>query len=96
MVCDVCDKVFAADMNTTNDENSIVECVQCKVRVHQFCYGVENCSTSWLCNFCEENSSTQQTKKCVLCPNTEGALKKTTCKNWGACYLCTFYDQCGY
>jgi hypothetical protein len=81
MVCDVCDEVFSLELNTTSEENAIVQCKKCGVRVHQCCYGVDSYSTEWLCNFCEKND-TQQQKRCILCPNREGALKRTTCKKW--------------
>lgn len=81
MVCDVCENVFVLDMNSTSEENSILECLQCKINVHQLCYGVEKYSASWLCDFCDLNNE-NQIKKCELCPSTMGALKPTTTDKW--------------
>lgn len=81
MVCDVCINVFSFDLDTTSDENAIVQCVQCHVNVHQFCYGVVEYSDNWLCNFCEKNDAGKE-KICELCPNKMGAVKPTICKKW--------------
>jgi hypothetical protein len=81
MVCDVCTNVFVLDLNSTTDDNSIVECTQCKIKVHQLCYGVQSFSDNWLCDFCIVNSADQE-KKCELCPTTGGAMKPTTSKKW--------------
>lgn len=77
MVCDVCENVFVVDPNSTSAENSILECKQCKIKVHQLCYGVVNYSNNWLCSFCKTNIDVDA-RKCELCPMTAGALKKTT------------------
>lgn len=45
------------------------------------CYGVETCSSTWICSFCEVNGA-EQVKHCELCPNTTGALKPTTSGKW--------------
>lgn len=81
MVCDVCEKVFLVDPNSTSDENNVLQCIQCNIKVHQLCYGVEIFSSSWLCDFCKINENTQE-KKCELCPITGGVLKATTSEKW--------------
>lgn len=81
MVCDVCTNVSAVDIDTTDDVNSILKCKKCQVIVHQECYGVEQYSEDWLCSFCVANTDVTE-KKCVLCPATTGAFKKTTTNKW--------------
>lgn len=68
MVCDVCENVFLLDLNTTSNENSIVTCSKCNVKVHQLCYGVAEYAAEWLCDICKKSDE----KACVLCPNTTG------------------------
>lgn len=81
MVCDVCVNVFLVDPNSTSDENNILECIQCNVKVHQMCYGVELFSSNWLCDFCSTNDD-KVVMICELCPKLGGPLKQTTSEKW--------------
>jgi hypothetical protein len=81
MACDVCTNVSVVDLDSTDDANSILKCERCNVQVHQNCYGVENFSETWLCNFCASHADVIE-KKCVLCPGTTGAFKPTTTNKW--------------
>lgn len=67
-VCDVCkDK-------ESEDTNEMIFCDVCNVCVHQACYGIATIPEGeWICKPCVSGESNA---KCVLCPNTGGALKR--------------------
>eukprot|EP00731_Ephydatia_muelleri_P038104 Em0655g3a len=67
-VCDVCkDK-------ESEDTNEMIFCDVCNVCVHQACYGIATVPEGeWICKPC---LSEEWNAKCVLCPNTGGALKR--------------------
>ncbi|XP_034575751.1 uncharacterized protein [Setaria viridis] len=74
--CDVC-----CLGESSMDSNRIVNCSNCKVSVHQKCYGLRVVPDGqWLCAWCtylesnKDSGSTQPTP-CVLCPKEKGALK---------------------
>lgn len=92
MVCDVCANVFLVDPNSTSDDNNVLECIQCKTRVHQLCYGVDNFTTNWLCDFCSIHGAEIE-KKCELCPKPDGALKQTTSDKWVHVICALFTSQ---
>jgi hypothetical protein len=57
------------------DDNNIIYCDGCNVAVHQQCYGItEVPEGSWLCNPCQEQSTTAV---CDLCKQPGGALRNT-------------------
>lgn len=63
-------------------DNPILKCEFCEVRVHALCYGVDvqnDPIDMWLCSPCKIEIRDPQ---CVLCKQTTGAMKKTTCGNW--------------
>lgn len=92
MVCDICVNVFLVDPDSTSDENNIVECTQCEIKVHQCCYGVEEFSSTWLCDFCIVQDANQE-KICELCPKRDGALKRTTSGKWVHMICALFTSQ---
>lgn len=76
MVCSICRNTDLVDKNTTNPDNPLTACDSCGVNVHELCYGIIDFDDVWRCSWCSDNEGS--TKKCVLCPSTKGALKRTT------------------
>lgn len=71
-VCDICRD------ETSTPEHPIVFCdgVDCKVAVHQECYGIaELPSGPWKCDCCSMGLQ-PATTPCLLCPNFGGAMKR--------------------
>ncbi|XP_062220416.1 uncharacterized protein LOC133919884 [Phragmites australis] len=79
--CDVCCLGESAMMS-----NRIVNCSNCKVSVHQKCYGLHAVPDGqWLCAWCtylestgslNKDAGSTQSVRCVLCPKDKGALKR--------------------
>lgn len=74
----------------SDDSNEIVTCDNCKITVHEGCYGVsDSCSVSstvsscstepWFCEPCKANTKNPD---CELCPNKGGIFKETDCGKW--------------
>ncbi|XP_033761805.1 protein AF-10-like isoform X3 [Pecten maximus] len=60
-------------------ENPLVYCdgTGCNVAVHQACYGIVHVPTGpWFCRKCESQERTARVR-CELCPQKDGALKRT-------------------
>lgn len=93
MTCDVCNNLELVDPNSTNEDNNILECARCKVKVHQACYGVLIFAESWLCAFCKSLDKSK-VRKCELCPKVSGALKPTTNKKWVHVLCALFHPLC--
>lgn len=81
MACTVCDW-------NPSKQNKIVKCSKCSVTVHQKCYGLRLRDTKFICDVCIPGEINE--KQCVLCPATDGALKKTTNKKF-VHVLCALY-----
>lgn len=61
------------------DENRIVECKKCNVKVHLACYGVIEFSGNSTCSPCD---SKKVDPIFALCIHKGGAIKKTVCSKW--------------
>lgn len=74
--------------------NELLTCGNCNVSVHEFCNGYigTNKNGKYLCDFCETNSSVED-RKCELCPNRSGPLKKTTTRKWAHTLCCLFIEE---
>lgn len=74
------------------DENPLVYCDGhgCNVAVHQACYGIVDVpSGPWYCRKCESQERAARVQ-CELCPQKDGALKRTDSGGW--CHvLCALY-----
>lgn len=81
MVCDICLNVNLVEPNQTSDYNRIVSCVQCKISVHENCYGIPEVEDPWKCSFCR-TCAEENERKCELCPKSGGPLKPTTNGKW--------------
>ncbi|XP_026178864.1 lysine-specific demethylase 4A isoform X2 [Mastacembelus armatus] len=59
----------------------LISCVQCSVRVHTSCYGVDPTSVSkeWSCARCKANAMAEN---CCLCSLRGGALQKANNNKW--------------
>lgn len=65
-------------------ENPLVYCDGhgCNVAVHQACYGIVQVPTGpWFCRKCESQERAARVK-CELCPQKDGALKRTDSGGW--------------
>ncbi|KAL3832772.1 hypothetical protein ACJMK2_024386 [Sinanodonta woodiana] len=65
-------------------ENPLVYCDGhgCNVAVHQACYGIVQVPTGpWFCRKCESQERAARVK-CELCPQKDGALKRTDSSGW--------------
>ncbi|GAB1600429.1 protein AF-10-like isoform X6, partial [Argonauta hians] len=65
-------------------ENPLVYCDGhgCNVAVHQACYGIVQVPTGpWFCRKCESQERAARVR-CELCPQKEGALKRTDTGGW--------------
>lgn len=102
MVCHICENVQTSELNATGEENKILQCVKCKIKVHQLCYGVsvQSDKTIWVCSFCTAyNSCTDKKrmiKKCVLCPKKTGAFKPTKCGKMVHIICALFHPNCSF
>ncbi|XP_038076887.1 protein AF-10-like [Patiria miniata] len=73
-------------------ENPLVYCdgQVCNVAVHQACYGIVTVPTGpWYCRKCESQERAARVR-CELCPQREGALKRTDNGGW-AHVVCALY-----
>ncbi|KAL8596917.1 hypothetical protein ACOMHN_062287 [Nucella lapillus] len=74
------------------DENPLVYCDGhgCSVAVHQACYGIVTVpSGPWYCRKCESQERAARVR-CELCPQKDGALKRTDTGGW--CHVvCALY-----
>ncbi|XP_033639654.1 protein AF-10-like isoform X3 [Asterias rubens] len=73
-------------------ENPLVYCdgQGCNVAVHQACYGIVTVPTGpWYCRKCESQERSARVR-CELCPQREGALKRTDNGSW-AHVVCALY-----
>ncbi|XP_071812357.1 uncharacterized protein [Apostichopus japonicus] len=73
-------------------ENPLVYCDGhgCNVAVHQACYGIVSVPTGpWYCRKCESQERAARVR-CELCPQKEGALKRTDNGGW-AHVVCALY-----
>ena len=61
------------------DDDQIVFCEQCRMPVHQSCFGLETIpEIDWLCNNCITFGFQKGLMvKCLLCPKRGGAMKPT-------------------
>ncbi|XP_051151826.1 uncharacterized protein LOC127265852 [Andrographis paniculata] len=88
IVCAVCG---STDGDPTDP---IVLCDGCDLMVHSTCYGTPLTQGipqgDWFCAKCKCTSEQQQQGTCCLCPNSGGALKKTTSSEW-AHLVCAVY-----
>lgn len=73
-------------------ENPLVYCDGhgCNVAVHQACYGIVQVPTGpWFCRKCESQERAARVR-CELCPQKDGALKRTDNGGW-AHVVCALY-----
>ncbi|XP_013397623.1 protein AF-10 [Lingula anatina] len=73
-------------------DNPLVYCDGhgCNVAVHQACYGIVHVPTGpWFCRKCESQERAAKVR-CELCPQREGALKRTDNNGW-AHVVCALY-----
>ena len=77
---------------TGTPENPLVYCdgEGCTVAVHQACYGILVVPVgSWFCKRCESTERAARVR-CELCPQRDGALKRTDTGSW-AHVICALY-----
>lgn len=71
-------------------ENPIIQCIDCKVQVHVYCYGIVGHLEKWKCSPCQSGKS--KFAKCQLCMQKKGALKQTCCDKWVHVICALFTD----
>lgn len=91
IVCDVC---HSPD---SEENNEMVFCDGCNMCVHQACYGIEKIPKgNWLCSPCTFGGSNFR-PECVLCPNTNGAMKPTkNYRNWAHVSCALWIPETGF
>ena len=69
---------FVCNNGYLNDNDIFYECEQCKISVHQNCYGIlTDDSENWICDACKVMTKEEaQNLECVLCPVKGGAMKQ--------------------
>lgn len=76
-------------------ENPLVYCDGhgCNVAVHQACYGIVQVPTGpWFCRKCESQERAARVK-CELCPQKDGALKRTDTGGWAHVVCALFIPE---
>lgn len=73
--CMICDDAIIK-------ENPIYVCVKCDIKVHKFCYGIQEPLDNWKCSPCSHNVEKKDRIKCQLCPNKGGVMKRTKSGKW--------------
>lgn len=70
--CFICNNGFL------ENNDIFYECEQCKISVHQICYGILTDNIDhWVCDVCKKMSlNDAQNLECVLCPVRGGAMKQ--------------------
>ena len=84
---DVC---FVCNNCDLNQYQSLYECEQCGIKVHQFCYGISSHKSlkHWKCDKCKEMSIEEGNNlECILCPNKGGAMKKINIPKESSFYI---------
>ncbi|CAH1790435.1 unnamed protein product [Owenia fusiformis] len=77
------------------NENPLVYCDGhgCNVAVHQACYGIVQVPPGpWFCRKCESQERAARVK-CELCPQRDGALKRTDSGGWGHVICALFIPE---
>ena len=69
---------FVCNNGYLDDNDIFYECEQCKISVHQNCYGIlTDNSDNWICDACKLMTKQEaQNLECVLCPVKGGAMKQ--------------------
>ena len=69
---------FVCNNGHLDDNDIFYECEQCKISVHQNCYGIlTDNSDNWICDACKVMSKEEaQNLECILCPVKGGAMKQ--------------------
>lgn len=61
-------------------ENPLFVCVACDIKVHKFCYGINDSQNKWKCSPCQQGKTSFV--KCQLCLQKGGPMKQTECNRW--------------
>lgn len=71
------DRCSVCDSDIDDASNQLIMCSDCKVVVHQHCYGVHVApdDVSWICRACEYKQIQGWRPRCRMCPVIGGALK---------------------
>lgn len=82
--------ILCVDQETP--DNRIFNCKGCGLSVHCLCYGISETveMDDWLCSPCVSKPS--EPVFCELCPQSNGALKKTSCGKW-VHVLCALFTE---
>ena len=69
---------FVCNNGHLDDNDIFYECEQCKISVHQNCYGIlTDNSDNWICDACKVMTKEEaQNSECMLCPVKGGAMKQ--------------------
>ena len=72
------------------DDNLIVYCSKCNIKVHQKCYGIMIIpEEDWECHLCKAfnmDNEKKENMECILCPNKGGAMKPCTVRKTSMFY----------
>lgn len=95
--CSICSATISPTPHHLED--ALNSCVDCDVRVHSSCYGIEKevDAGHWRCRWCAEarkaSDSKARDKVCVFCTLPDGAYTRVSMGRWAHVVCCLFLPE---